>query len=35
MKIRAKNGRNSYTGPMSARKRKRLIAKMARKRNRK
>jgi hypothetical protein len=35
MKLRAKNGRNSYTGPMPARKRKRLMAKLARKANRK
>jgi hypothetical protein len=35
MKIRAKNGRDTYVGPMSARKRKRLLAKAARRRNRK
>lgn len=34
MKVRAKNGRDSYVGPMSKRKRLRLLAKAARKRNR-
>jgi hypothetical protein len=34
MKIRAKYGRDTYHGPMSERKRKRLLAKAARKKNR-